>query len=127
MLIIKEDNYKTSTDVMEGRSVYTKDYPGVNPLPEISRASPRQAHLKVSPGAFNGQTTTNEHYKNWISQPSAPFKELPVFTGSILYPERSQQMETTNQETFRGTYGPRADPFILSAANIKMEGKTLIF
>ena len=108
---------------MDTKSTYQKDFPSTVPLPDISRAEPHQAHLKISPGAFNDLTTNKDSYKQWVSQPSAPFKELPVFTGSILYPSRSHELQTTTNNTFKGAYGPKADPFILSAANIKMEGE----
>ena len=58
-------------------------------------------------------------------QPSLIFGELPSFTGSILYPGRSQSHETTTGTTFLGVPGRRSDPFMPGAGNIKLEGFTV--
>ena len=107
---------------MDATSTYHKDFKIIAPLPSISKASPHQSHLKMNPGTFTDNTINKDSYKNWKSQPSAPFKELPVFTGSILYPSNSHELQTTNMNTFKGTFGPKADPFTLNESNIKLEG-----
>ena len=121
----QEENYEPSSAPLEGTTNYMKDYPGHFILPQIRKASDdiNQGHLKKNTGKQDFKTTTKEHYKRWVPEPSLTFGELPSFTDSILYPDQRRSMETTTGTTFKGAPGKRSDLVPHSDGNIKIEGE----
>ncbi len=108
--------------------MYQRDFPGNYKLPQIkfNQGSVNVASQSQPSGKFDGRTTNKEFYKQWVSQPAMQFGELPSFTGSILYPGKGIQLETTTNATFRGKQGPRAELIKLAESQaLVMDGKAV--
>lgn len=67
-------------------------------------------------------TTSKEYFRNWKQPRTLAFRELPTFTDSILYPNKTRSLETTTNATFKGTCTTKPEPYRLSSPNIKIEG-----
>lgn len=102
-----------------------QDYPAHPVLPDIPRAKEPKQQTQKSTGKIDFNTTTKEHYKHWVPEPSLQFGELPTFTDSILYPNQGRWLQTTTGATFRGEKGERRDMILQSDGNIRLEGRSV--
>jgi hypothetical protein len=63
-----------------------------------------------------------EHYKSWGTKPATAYRDVPVFTGSLLYPDQHRYLTTTTDATFRGEKGQRPQLIKQAEGNIPIEG-----
>ncbi|XP_041372775.1 uncharacterized protein LOC121386042 [Gigantopelta aegis] len=125
--IIREDHYEPPTVPIEGKTSYQKEFTAKELCPEIQRVSPRQGRLKVSSAKFHGVTTTQEHYKQWVPQPSMTFGELPSFTGSVLFPQKEALPQSVMRASYPGVYQKPEPPFKGRDPSLKLEGDMSFF
>ena len=128
VFMFQDDQYERPTGLFDGKSSYQAEYNKHYDLSETARpqAVDHSRSRVIKPGAFDGHTTTREHYKHWVPQPTFTFGDLPSFTASILYPDNKRHLETTTQTTFRGQKGDRSTPFKLAEAQIAEEGRPTV-
>ncbi|KAJ8313305.1 hypothetical protein KUTeg_009091 [Tegillarca granosa] len=117
-----EENYVQASVPVESTTSYIREFIPKQLLPEIRRVEPRNNYITTS-ARFDGQTTTKDHFKQWVTKPVVSFGELPSFTGSILYPKKEILPESCTKESFKGEFAPRPDAIRLAESNIKLEGK----
>lgn len=114
---------------MNAKSHYKEHFPGHKILPGIPSSSYdiSKGQMGLANAKFESHTTNKEHYKQWKAEPNPAYKELPSFTGSVLYPEGTHYLQTTNLDTYQGKTIKKPDQVKQAEGNIKIEGRIAIY
>ncbi|EDO48878.1 predicted protein [Nematostella vectensis] len=117
------ESYTISSSKLDGATEYNQEYKDRGPPSIVHLSRPKTVTSKPE-AKFQGETTHNATFTAKKPLPQATYGELPTFTGSILFPDKTSAMKTWNQEVYKGKYAPVAKTCVPGAdqVDIGVEG-----
>ncbi|XP_064650526.1 stabilizer of axonemal microtubules 1-like [Lineus longissimus] len=119
---VQDTTYVPGNQPFDGMTYYKQTY---TPKPLENLVSQRMPPGKArNPGQFDSRTTYKEFHKQWVPQVTKSYGEMPVFTGSILYPDRTTRddMKTVMRDSYPGAVAKKQEPAKIPQGNILIEG-----
>lgn len=117
-----EEHYEPPQVPVESKTNYKQEFTFKQPQPEVLVRAGAKETLRASAFPLDGRTTNKEAYKAWVRQPAIAFGELPSFTDSILFPEKTPLPESTMRYSYQGKFVPPIPLIKSGTPNIKLEG-----
>uniref|UniRef100_H3B3D8 Stabilizer of axonemal microtubules 2 n=1 Tax=Latimeria chalumnae TaxID=7897 RepID=H3B3D8_LATCH len=117
----KKEYYQPSQEPLQNVTVYSLDFPAKQPVVTLVRRPATNVQLNQS--QFSKSTTSKEFFKTWKPEPQIRYGELPAIIGSLLYPDQTDEMKTTNQQEFVQKFGSKPEMVKNAPCNIKIEGE----
>ncbi|XP_074653113.1 uncharacterized protein LOC141907391 [Tubulanus polymorphus] len=120
----KEQKYTPPKVKFDGTTFYQQTYTPKEQEPEhyVVQKGAHRGRRKRTPGLFDDRTTNKETFKTWTPPINYRYGDLPTFTGSILYPDRTRVPKTEMQQSFPGAYAPKPEMMKMKDGNLKIEG-----